>query len=354
MAERREEVLARLRDLDEALARRSPSPQSREQLRRRLHSHAVEQRFAARLRWWPALAFAAGAVTMVLLLARGPGSEPVTEPSTERAMASPSSPASSSAAASREAPRDAEATAGAGAEAVAGADPRPAGAAEPACERTEASALDLPAHACVARDGVRVSALLDAHLQWEGDRIELRGGAALFEVEPRPARPLRVAVGELEIEVVGTRFVVHDGEAPWVSVLEGHVRVRVGQQAPRDLRDGQRFDAPSPGLPAKRARRPARGGDEELAALLDEVARLRGQGAYREAVERLRASDGRGFGRRARQVVSYELGTLLERQLGDVAGACAHWAEHQRRYPSGRYAQIVARAQARLGCTDAP
>lgn len=84
--------------------------------------------------------------------------------------------------------------------------------------------------------------------------------------------------------------------------------------------------------------------------MLDEVARLRRRAEFQVAVELLRGADQTGWSRRSRQVVSYEIGSLLERQLRDVDAACVHWAEHQARYPGGRYDASVTRAMARLGC----
>lgn len=340
MSESRREVLERLRALDRALARRSASAPSRERLRRRLQRRAVEQRFVLRLRWWPAIAFAAGAITMGLYLAddldRGSRGERTASAPVEPAEPT-ASEASPAAAEARTVPPEASPV-------VPCAEPAP-------------GKIVLGTSECASGGGVRASALLESDLQWSLDRVELRSGELLFEVEPRPDRPFHVSIGEVDVEVVGTRFVVHHGALRWVSVLEGHVRVRVGDDPPRDLRRGQRFEWPEPKTDARtRAPRPSRPEaarrteNEGLAELLAEVAELRRNGAYRQAVERLRAGDRRGWSRRARQMVSYEIGTLLERQLGDVAGACAHWSEHQRRYPHSRYARIVDQALERLEC----
>jgi hypothetical protein len=67
-------------------------------------------------------------------------------------------------------------------------------------------------------------------------------------------------------------------------------------------------------------------------------------------VDRLRAGERKGWSARGRQLVSYEIGSLLERQLQDVDAACEHWAAHLERYPKGRYDSIIARSIARLGC----
>jgi hypothetical protein len=90
--------------------------------------------------------------------------------------------------------------------------------------------------------------------------------------------------------------------------------------------------------------------DEGLASLLAEVAALRRAGRFADALARLRSADDSRWSTRARQLVSYEIGTLLERQLDDRAAACTHWRAHASRYPDGRHAQAVERALARLAC----
>lgn len=334
MAERPDDPLVRLRALDQAFARRGPSPRSRDAVRRKLQRRAVEQPFHARLRWWPALGFAAGAVTMALLS--------ITKSTpTERSSAP------------LEASQHATVTEPVPLAPVPEHEP-PAMASERACAPLEPGPLTLEANACAAGDGVRVSALLPSQLERHADVIELHAGELLFDVAPRPGRPLHVTLGEVDIEVVGTRFIVHDDDGQGsIAMLEGHVRLQIGEDPARDLRGGQRLEwpvpTPEPATPRARPTKP-RASDEGLAALLAEVAELRRQGAYREAVERLRASDSRRFDARARQLISYEIGTLLERQLAATTEACAHWAEHRRRFPQGRHEAIVTRSMERLGC----
>jgi hypothetical protein len=310
----------------------------------------VEQEFHARLRWWPALAFAAGAITMgVLLISDGLDEASRSATAIEVAAASEVG--------ERVEVEPVEVEPAPGPKAV---------PTEPACVELQPGLVHLEADECAFGDGVRVSALLPSHLQWEAGSVELRTGELLLDVAPRPERPLHVTFGAIDIEVVGTRFVVHHDDAQgWISMLEGHVRARVGDGPARDLRGGQRLewpgaatdDGPTTKPAAKRVGPPSASKsaelDEGLAELLVEVAELRRNGAYREAVERLRATVSRSWSRRARQLVSYEIGTLLERQLGDATQACAHWAEHRRRYPNGRHDAIVARALQRLRCDEA-
>ncbi len=341
MGRTKKEPIEQLRALDRAFAQRGVSADTREAVRRRLQRRAVEQPFHARLRWWPAFAFTAGAIMMgALLLPRGDDPTPERDPlaSLEKSdeVAEPAKAVS---------------------------PPSPPAPVEPACVEPIVGPMSLESDACAWGDGVRVSALLPSQFTWSTDAVELRSGELLFDVSSRPLRPLHVTFGEVDIEVVGTRFIVHhDGTEGWISMLEGHVRARVGDEAPEDLRAGQRLQWPAPRAQGgssskrtgtKRTPKPTTSHDDGLAELLEEVSELRRRGAYAEAVERLESSDTRGFGRRARQLVSYEIGTLLERQLGDSARACAHWAEHRRRYPKGRHDAIVARSMDRLHCVAA-
>jgi hypothetical protein len=330
-----DDVIARMRDLDEALERRGVSNDSTQRVRVALEQRALEHRFAVRLRWWPALAFAAGAIVMAaaLLHQRSPAVAPMHA----------SDPASSDTPQLTErrtehAPNDVE--------------PRPPEFDEHtrACPSPAQGDGQLAAGACVDGDGVRITALTSSHFQWSRDLIVLRSGELMFDVAVRPERPLEVIAGEATIEVVGTSFVVHqDRELGWISLLEGHVRVGVGTRPVEDLREGEQLEWSVPSRPAPP---PMRRDDEGLAALLEEVAKLRRSGEYEAAVERLRAGDRSDWSPRSRQLVSYEIGTLLERQLGDLEAACRHWALHRERYPNGRYESIVVRSMTRMHCED--
>lgn len=88
---------------------------------------------------------------------------------------------------------------------------------------------------------------------------------------------------------------------------------------------------------------------EELRRVVDQVAELRAQRQYQAAVSLLRDALRQRWDRHTREVLSYELGTILSTQLHD-AGACAHWAAHREQFPAGRYARAIDRAEARLEC----
>ncbi len=83
----------------------------------------------------------------------------------------------------------------------------------------------------------------------DGRTVRLLAGQALFDVTPDPARPFRVAAGEVTATVLGTSVDVRMiGGATSVAVRHGHVRVEDGGAAPargHDLRAGDwmRVDA---------------------------------------------------------------------------------------------------------------
>ncbi|WAS91216.1 FecR family protein [Nannocystis punicea] len=335
MSDREPEVIAKIRAVDEALARRDMSPLASERVRQALARHAQARSLRARLRWWPMIAFAAGAALMAaLLLQRREGGE--LGAVARREVAAPPSAA-----------------------------PEVVAPPLPQCDELKAGALHLDGGGCLAGDGVRVSAWAPATLERDGDRVTVRAGEVLFEVDPRPGRPLHVIAGAIDIEVVGTRFIVRerDGEGR-VSLLEGQLRVRAADGSIVALAGGQEFAWPPPApprapvppaSPASR-RRPAGPtvapppADSGVSELLAEVAGLRREGRYQAAVERLRAADSDDWSARSRQLVSFEIGTLLERQLGDTAAACVHWRAHRERFPDGPRDEIVVRSLTRLGC----
>lgn len=347
MADRKTDALARLRAVDEALARRGPSAAASERVRRALAEHAAARPFHARLRWWPMLGFIAGAaLTATLLLdgrapapvvARTPGASAPAETTSEVTVPNATAPAVPD---------------------VTTRDTLAAAPADPPCPALVAGRLAVGN--CAQADGVRVRAWTPATLARAGDRVEVVDGEVEFDVEPRPERPLHVIAGRVDIEVVGTRFVVHQRDgAGWVSLLEGHLRVRTGDGEVHELTRGGRLEWPpsraktSPSRPKREGKTPPTApADAGLAELLDEVAALRRAGAFSQAVARLRAADDRGWSERSRQLVSYEIGALLERQLGESAAACAHWREHRRRFPGGRHDAMVARSLERLHCAS--
>lgn len=355
MSERRANALESLSALDQAIARRGVSKETRNAVRRTLLRRAAAQPFHARLRWWPAFAFVAGAAMMALLSLHGRSA---------RQSAPDDGVAASETTVAvflqrSDAPDDATAV-----DQVAVAPP---------CGPLHEGLAALPQDRCAVGDGVRVEARSAARFDRDGASFVLHSGELAFDVDPRPHAPLHIRAGEVDVQVIGTRFVLHHGNtAGWISMDEGEVLVRISDAPAVKLGAGERLDWPGPDATAT-AVKPSRSSprrsprpspppppesapsaqlDDGLTSLLDEVARLRRRGAYREAVQRLRTGQQPGWNRRARQLVSYEIGTLLERQLSDDAAACKHWREHQRLFKNGRYDSIVTGRIERLGCDD--
>jgi len=236
--------------------------------------------------------------------------------------------------------------------------------------------------------------------------VALTEGIALFEVEPvTEGPPWRVEVPGGAIEVMGTRFsVVVSGDQGHVDLLEGSIRFVATDGRVHAVQPGERFrfsasaqlaaatpspaDAPlaagehlvaaatsaegdpwaddpeAPLAAGERLAALAREGKatrsrsrstpeidaERLRQIVSEVTELRAQRKYRAAVSLLRGALRERWDRHTREVLSYELGTILSTQLPDHAQACAHWDEHRRQFPSGRYARAIERARARLRC----
>jgi hypothetical protein len=89
---------------------------------------------------------------------------------------------------------------------------------------------------------------------------------------------------------------------------------------------------------------------DPIEALLAELRALRRAGRYVEAERRLEGALAEPWTARAREVLHYELGTIVERHTGDADRACALWREHLARFPKTRYAAAIADARRRLGC----
>lgn len=227
--------------------------------------------------------------------------------------------------------------------------------------------------------------------------VTLAQGQATFDVErvPAGAEPVRVVVSHGTVEVLGTRFTIDQGDAGGtVDLFEGHIRFHPADPSlsPVDIQPGQRYAwgdraAPNQGLSGAgtvskeppqsedeavdvrgdelselseieatlhvtqdaqpvRVRHQARRrrGAEDADALVDSVTKLRAAGRYAEAVHTLRRALRSKWAPRTRQVLSYELGQLLDRHTDDASAACAHWQTHQRQFPAGRYAGAVEKS----------
>ena len=186
-----------------------------------------------------------------------------------------------------------------------------------------------------------VTTVRDTALQVDADRVVVEHGWAVFDVEHRDASPLRVGFDGGTIAVLGTVFSVFQDDARGhVELVEGKVRIYESGGARHLLEPGARFawtrGEPANPAPPRVLLKPAAVDDS-----LDEVARLRSKREYRRArvlVQTLRA---RASTAREREVLDYELGTLLEAEHAPQADRCAHWQRFLDAYPSSRYAEAI-------------
>lgn len=221
------------------------------------------------------------------------------------------------------------------------------------------------------------------------DGVRLLRGRVRFQVDKvaAGAPPVRVVVQRGAIEVLGTEFVVvEEEEGGHVDLLEGRIRFRDASGAITEVVPGRRLSwsnkagpdareaapevppalavAPSgsvapeparirgkvPALTPEPSPTPSPEPDDRSAnkaafeAALAEVAALRAQGRYPEAVRALEVLETSAAGQREREVLGFEIGRLLEVQIGDRPKACAHWTAYLREFPAGRYQAQVARS----------
>lgn len=257
-------------------------------------------------------------------------------------------------------------------------------APEARVEVTREAAVELsPATVVFDRPrGVRVTSIGRTSLRRELRGIRVLTGEAEFEVQKRSpeAGPVRVLVSGGSIEVHGTRFTVKETGAGTGSVAlhEGAIDFVDEDGVTHVVRPGEtlRWPLPRPVEPIldepesesvedleplpllgplpKKERRPAadwRLFDQRVhaEAVITELGQLRKQGAWNDAVHLLERELNRGAPD-TRERLSFELGLILTWQMKDAAAACAHWAQHQREYPEGRFDGEVDRAAASLGC----
>ena len=330
-------LLVRLRAADASLARERLRPRAVRRIRRRM-TKAMARPATSRWGWIPMATFVAGAALVLAVLTVGRRPEPrVVAPSVS----------------------------------VVANVPRPLGVdcrwndhgplqMEGACEVT----LETPP--------VRVHTLEGTRVSIDGHRAVLERGGALFEVAPLEDSSFEVSVPSGTITVVGTRFQVRvDGDDGHVELFEGiidftprsgeRVRLEAGQRIDFGLQDSSsevvEDEEPAARTPPKREasaghRRKASHPSRSVAGLIDEVAALRARGEYRAAAARLEAALAEsGWDRRAAEVLSFELGTILTRHIGDATRACRHWSAHLERFDGTRYHEAISRHRSQLGCT---
>ncbi len=169
-----------------------------------------------------------------------------------------------------------------------------------------------------------------------------------LETLPKPAAVPTDEGPEMRVDDVPTASTDVERE-----VDDGPSRAAVGSR--RRGRGSTKRAKADPGAEPEPAPSTEEGTADEAAAVIDEVTKLRSRGHYAEAAAVLRRAQGaRRWDRRTAQVMSYELGEIIERHLGDREAACAHWVAHQRRFAGGRYDRAIDRARERLECVAVP
>jgi transmembrane sensor len=215
------------------------------------------------------------------------------------------------------------------------------------------------------------SAPASVRRQADGVRV-LRGEVAIsVQKRPRAQGPVRIHVSGGTIEVFGTRFTVKErGSSGEVRLEEGSIGFRTPGGELQMLTPGNTLqwpppvvEAPKPELqpepvpmvpapkdPPRKRVLTVREETMETDALLRKVASLRTRGQFGDAVALLQAGLTQKLRPRSREVLSYELGSILTSQVRDVEAACAHWNVHQRAHPKGRFETEIGAARRTLGC----
>jgi len=217
------------------------------------------------------------------------------------------------------------------------------------------------------------------------DGVRVVEGTIAFAVEKvKDGSTVVVRVPNGRIEVIGTRFVVRvQGEDGDVKLEEGSIRFVGANGARVALAPGgahawsskpiaiadHTVEAPTPvrePAPSKKivepvretspkveaveqeaALPPARWSAERTALEVERVNELRAEGRYQEEARLIARLLEAPLAARAAEVLSFELGELLERKLDRRGEACAHWRTHRDRFGEGRYGVELAQAIAR-------
>lgn len=233
--------------------------------------------------------------------------------------------------------------------------------------------------------GVTISSLVKTTVRREARGIRVLEGRATFDVQKRePTDVVRVLVSGGSIEVHGTRFTVtengtgagsvelHEGSIDFIDEGALTHRLRPGDvltwpvapEPPSMLGagDDDEEDDLTPlgpiSPPKKKKKNPTRPSDIDwrlfdqrvhAQAVITELSALRQSGQWQDAVRLLERELNRGAPD-TRERLSFELGLIYTWQLKDQPAACAHWKQHRREYPEGRFDVEIDRAAQALEC----
>lgn len=166
---------------------------------------------------------------------------------------------------------------------------------------------------------------------------------------------LQISVASLQraqvppIWVSGGRIEAVAGQLTVQQALSGSGSVRVDEGSAVFVADGagpvalaqgatRRWSRSGPRLP------PAQWSKARIDREVAAASQARAEGQYQQARERLSQLLKAPVGEGVAEIMSFELGGLLERKLRDSQASCAHWREHQRRFDGGTYGAQVAQS----------
>ena len=183
--------------------------------------------------------------------------------------------------------------------------------------------------------------------------LRLVSGRVQLDVEPKTqelieAQPVRLLVSHGTIELVSAKASIHQfSTGGQVSVQEGVLWFTPKGGTPSVISGRLSWPNKTPLAPtAPSTSEPG----FETESLLRAVAEHRSQGAYKEAAALLNDALKRAQGDTG-ALLSFELGSILTYQLNDSPKACAHWAQHIKRFAGvSRYGEEIRLAQAHLRC----
>ncbi|HWB78272.1 MAG TPA: FecR domain-containing protein [Nannocystaceae bacterium] len=234
------------------------------------------------------------------------------------------------------------------------------------CPRTLGTEAVAVARGCrieLADLGVIVDVWDASQLARDGRVLALPEGSASFEVAAVGAAPaIEVDVGAGRVRVLGTRFEIQNrGDTGHLDLIHGRVEFVAKDGDVRMVSPGERMSwartqlpaaievpAPTPiDKPRVTPSKPSTPVELDLDDALEQVARMRHAGDFTGAEALLRRTLRGVEDGRAREVLSFEIGTIIE-AAGETDRACAHWREHERF--GERAHQRAATHRERLAC----
>lgn len=190
----------------------------------------------------------------------------------------------------------------------------------------------------VSHPDLTIVALADTRIEHTQRGFVVKQGELRFDVAPGPT-PTRVWVAGGHIQGLGAQFVVQQDPAGQgaVRLQKGRIEFIAPDSPSIQLEAGavHAWLAPSPALP------PAEWSKARIEQEVAAASRARAEGAFELARQRLSQLLKAPVGEPVAEIMSFELGGLLENKLRDHAAACTHWRGHARRFGGGQYEEQV-------------